>query len=298
MNKTVKIILIVAAILLPVGVIITIFGMLSGGGEGWGLDVSGGEAKVITKNVEESVDLAEFDSLMVETSSADVIVMRGDSYKIEYTTREGREPIIEEEGGKLTVKQAPMGLVLFDFNFGSVGNKYVIYVPDNGKTIDLDVVTSSGDIMLDRINASGSVVVSSGDVVLNDIKGESINVQTSSGDINIDKGEYKGVDFKATSGDVNLLRVMSDTISCKTSSGDIDIYDSETDELSCDATSGEVTVQLNGDPEEYSYDVHVSSGDIVVNGIETDGKEFSKDAAGDKSVNAHASSGDIDITIK
>ena len=93
MNRKVKIILIIAAVMVPVGALIMMLGIKFGGGAGWGLDVNGGQAKVITGTLDESVDLKEFDSLEVEIASADVIIMRGDSYKIEYKTHEGKEPV-------------------------------------------------------------------------------------------------------------------------------------------------------------------------------------------------------------
>ncbi len=298
MNKTVKIILIIAAVLLPVGVIIALLGIKSGGGNGWGLDFTGGQAQVMTNNVDESVDLKEFDSLLVEVASADVIVMRGDSYKIEYKTREGKEPIIEEEGGKLTVKQPPMGLVMFDFNFGTVNNTYVIYVPDNGKKFDFDIVSSSGDITLDRLKASGNVKLSSGDVLINDVEGEGLSVITSSGDINCDKIRSSKVDCTVSSGDINMLRVDAGELDCKTSSGDIDINDSEADAVDLKASSGELTVALNGAPDDYSYDLTVSSGDIVVNGAEIEGREYVKENPGGKPLKLKATSGDITITVE
>ncbi len=298
MNKAVKTILIIAAIVLPVGVVITLLGTFFGGGSGWGLDLSNGTVSTSTAIERKSVDLEKFDTLDLKASSVDVIIMRGDSYRLEYVTREGKEPEVTQKDGVLSISQPPMGFVMFDFSFGSENNTYTVYVPEDAGAIDVELVASSGDITIDRVDASGVISVSSGDIVLNDVKGDSIDVSTNSGDISIDKGEYSKADFKATSGDLNLLRVMSDEINCKTSSGDIDVNDSEAGALTCDATSGEITVQLNGDPEAYSYEAHVSSGDITVNGIETDGKEFKKDAAGDKTINAHTSSGDINITVR
>lgn len=298
MNKTVKVILIIAAVLLPVGVIIALIGIKSGGGNGWGLDFSNGQAHVLTKNVDERVDVKEFDSLLVEVASADVIVMRGDSYKVEYKTREGKEPIIEEEGGKLTVKQPPMGLVMFDFNFGTVNNTYIIYVPDNGKPFEFDLISSSGDITLDRVKASGSIKLSSGEVMINDIEGESLSVITSSGDINCDKVVSPDVKCVVSSGDINMLRVNAAKLDCKTSSGDIDINDSEADDVNLKASSGELTVALNGAPDDYSYDMKVSSGDIVINGAEIDGREYVKENSGNKSLSCKATSGDITVTVE
>ncbi len=295
MNKTVKIILIIAACLIPIGALITFLGLRAGATKGWSVAFNGNGNTVRTDVVDKKVDLDEFDKLQLEISSADVVVTTGDAFTISYKTREGEEPVVTQESGSLTVKQPSKGFVMFDFGFGEGLDNYVITIPD-GKTADLTAHISSGDLTFDRVGISGSITSSSGDVMLNDVEGDDLTVKTSSGEIYGDKVKVGKCDFSSSSGDIALLRVNTDAINCITSSGDISLFNSEAGDISCKASSGEISMGLNSAEADHSYDIHTSSGDIVLNGVEYE-KNFSKEAGAGK-ISLETSSGDIDIQTK
>ena len=297
MNKTVKIILIIAACMIPVGLIAVLLGVKFGGHTAWSLDLSDGSYSFSSDVVSETVELKDFDALDVTVSTADVNIMRGDSYKMEYKARKGKEPSITQENGKLTIQQPSMGFVMFNFGFNSGENTYTIYVPDDGKQIDLNVKASTGDVMLDRIKVSGRIDASTSDVLLNDIEGDDLSVTVSAGDIDGDKVKVSDVRFEGSTSDIGMLRLFSDDVYCHTSTGDIDINDSVISNLKSEASTGDVTVQLNAKADDYSYDIKVSTGDIVINGEECE-KSYSKDNGTDKKIDIKTSTGDIDVSIK
>ena len=297
MNKTVKIILIVAAILLPVGVVVTLLGVFFGGSMGWSINTGSQKGVIMSGVSEESMDLKEFDSLKIDVTSADVNIMRGDSFGISYRTRKGDEPKVSEENGTLTVTQPSEIVTFFSFDPDVKSNSYTITIPDGSGEISLDAVSSSGDIMVDRIKVSGDVRSSSGDVMLNDLDGSRLGVSTSSGEIETDKVRIKETAFSSSSGDIALLRSDTDDMSCSTSSGDIDIYDSVAGKLDCKASSGDVTVELNGSYDDYSYDLQVTSGDIKVNGTEIEGKKYEENAGKSGNITIKTSSGDIELSF-
>ena len=296
MNRTVKIILITAICLIPAGLIITFLGIMAGGKLGWSMHVGDGRTGVVTSAVENVTGLDDFESLEIEVSSADVNIMRGDSYAIEYRTRKGEEPVIEQNGGKVTVRQPAKGIVMFDFGFTEGLDTYTVTVPEKSSGIDLMVKSSSGDIMVDRVNSSGSITSGSGDVLLNDIEGSSIDVTTSSGEIAGDKLKIADTEFVASSGDISMLRLFSDSVRCEASSGDIDIYDSTAPVLDCKTSSGDVTIGLNANANDYSYDLKASSGDIRVNNEEFK-NSYEKDAGQNSRITVRTSSGDIEIDM-
>ena len=275
MSRPLRNILIVAAALIPIGITLTILGFVFGGKTGWSFAFENGKGNVRTEVMTETVDLREFDSLEVDVASVDVSVISGDSYTVEYKTRKGEEPEITEKNGKLVVKQPPKGMVMFDFSMGTDMDHYVITVP---KEIKIDLVASSGDIEIDGVEVSGDIKASSGDISLKDLKADKLDIKTSSGKI-------------------TLSGIKSEKLKCNSSSGDIMITGSEADKVECEASSGEVTVELEGDEDDYSYDIDASSGSRMVNGTEYE-DDFRSDAGGDKEIKVKTSSGDIEVSVK
>ena len=93
-----------------------------------------------------------------------------------------------------------------------------------------------------------------------------------------------------------MLRLFSDDVYCHTSTGDIDINDSAISNLKTEASTGDVTIQLNAKADDYSYDIKVSTGDIVINGEECE-KSYSKDNGTDKKIDIKTSTGDIHVSF-
>ncbi len=247
--------------------------------------------------VSDTIELEEFEDLEVDMSSYDVMISRGSAYGIEYVAEKGREPKVTQNDGKLEVKQPSKPLFSFGVKLGKGDAYYKILVPSDAGEISLKVKSSSGDVTLDRIPLSGEVKTSSGDILLNDIEGSMLAAETSSGNIDADKVKAKVLSGGTSSGEVQLFRIEADDITCNTSSGDISINNSEAVTVTCHAASGEVEIELNGDPDDYSYYADTSSGDIKVNGTSAK-KEFVKENNKGGKIAVDTSSGDIEIEVK
>lgn len=247
--------------------------------------------------VSDTIELDEYEELEVDMSSYDLIISRGSAYGIEYVAENGREPKVTNKDGKLQIKQPSKPLFSLGVKLGKGDAYYKIFVPSDAKEISLKVHSSSGDVTLDRIPVSGEVKTSSGDILINDIEGSMLAVETSSGEIDADKVKTKVLSGGTSSGEVELFRIEADDITCNTSSGDISINNSEAATVTCHASSGEVEIELNGDPDEYSYYADTSSGDIKVNGTSAK-KEFVKENNKGGKIAVDTSSGDIQIEVK
>ena len=297
MNKAVKIILTVSLGILFVGILSVILGIKFGGKAGWGFDLATMKYSDQTETVENTVDLDDFDSLDIEVSSMDVMIKHGDSYRLEYKAEEGREPVIEQKGGKLKITQPSGGSFKIGINLAGIDEHYTIVVPDGADVIKLDARLSSGDLATDHVNISGKIHASSGDILLSDVEGDELDVSASSGEIGCDKIKVKEAKFDVSSGDIKINRIFADEVKCETSSGDIAINDSETKDLYCKASSGEIEVALNGSEADYSYELKATSGDIKVNGVEVEDK-YEKDNGKDSKITLRSTSGDIKLDIR
>ena len=214
----------------------------------------------------DTISLDEFEELEVDMSSYDLIITRGSAYGLEYVAESARVPKVSQNGGKVSISQPSKPLFSVGVKLGRGDAYYKIIIPDNAKEISLKAKSSSGDVTLDRIKLSGEVKTSSGDILINDIEGDMLETETSSGEIGADKVKTRVFSGGTSSGEIQLLRVESDDITCNSSSGDISINNSEALTVTCQASSGSVDVELNGEPDNYSYYTDTSSGDIEVNG--------------------------------
>ncbi|MCR5589953.1 MAG: DUF4097 domain-containing protein [Lachnospiraceae bacterium] len=316
MNKTVKIILIAAAIMLAAGAAITALGFAFGGKGAMSLRFGNGHSGVSTEISEETMDIDEFDSLTIDVSSVDVSIVKGDKFSLRYKTRKGEEPEVEQSGRSLSVKEpSKANFVIFDFGFADDLDTYTITVPEGSKEIEAKLKSSSGDLLISGVKISGEVKSSSGDLLFENVEGAGLTVTassgslsmnglessdlaitTSSGDINGDKVKADKISISTSSGETNFLRLSAGSMTCAASSGDINIFDSELKELSCDTSSGELEIGLNGDSSTYSYDISSSSGDIAVNKTVTE-KSFVSEGSGDGNIKIKTSSGDINVQI-
>ncbi len=172
---------------------------------------------------------------------------------------------------------------------------------------DYEFEASSGDIELSNIAARLSVETSSGDIEVEDINGEiyaestsgdqqfeeitgNIETRSTSGDIEINN--YRGdIYAKASSGDIDVDRGMG-ALNLKTTSGDIGGYGVElTDDSEFRASSGSIVFELSNDPDDLSFDLQTSSGNLRAGGRSGDKSLYIK--RGGYWIRAVTSSGNV-----
>ncbi len=296
MNKTVKTILITAACMIPAGVIIAAAGIHFGGKPVWAIDFGNAGSPFTTDIDFDSVALEDLKSLKINVSSADVSIIPGKTLAVKYRAMNGFEPDITQEGGTVTITQVAESHSA-TFGFTPEMNTYKITVPEGTAPFTLDLKSASGDILLDGVSLSGTVSASSGDITISDISGSQLSVTSASGDISCESMMTESTSLTTASGDISITGSNFGDVCCKASSGNIGIIDSQSVSTVCEALSGDVTISYDGDENEYSFDLRSESGDINLNGRESEGS-LSRQGNSDRSVTARTGSGDIDIIIE
>lgn len=243
-----------------------------------------------------TIELEEFDKLDIDVSSYDVILKRGDRFSIEYKAAKGRVPVVSQKEDKVSVTQPTKLSISINPGVVTGDTGYTITVPDD-RIIKLDVASVSGDIMTDHVNIAGEVDTISGDVFITDTQGGKLEIETTSGEISTDKISNEKSIFNSTSGDITLMRINSDDISCDTTSGDITVNNSEATDITCTSTSGEVVIELIGEPDDFSYDIGSTSGDITVNDESVE-EEHKKDNDKGGRIVVNTMSSDIVVNVK
>jgi len=205
------------------------------------------------------------ESLVVETTSADVEVRAGDGseVKLERTSERnmfGSDPKEKYSDGKLELRDSGCGFL----SFGCDTN-YILTVP---KDVELTLESSSGNIKVSGLPDGASLKSSSGDIEAHDVGG-SLRMESSSGDL-------EGHGLTATS------------VTTESSSGGAELdFATAPQSVKARASSGDVSIRLPSGAESYKVDTDTSSGDESAN--------VKIDPSGTRTISATTSSGDVTV---
>lgn len=129
----------------------------------------------------------------------------------------------------------------------------------------LEAGTSSGDIVVQGVRVGAAELsASSGDIVAQDVEAERLAADTSSGDVNAD-AVVQEMSVSTSSGDA-VLRGAIDSLDAESSSGTIDIKAEprHSGKYTLGASSGSIQLRLPADGHGYHADATTSSGDIDI----------------------------------
>lgn len=196
--------------------------------------------------------LDEFTSISADVSMMDIDIVSGDEYSLSYSAHEKLAPKFEVKNSCLEITQKPAK------NFwGRKTCSVTITVPGELSSVYLDM--------------------SAGDIDLNGITADRLDIDVSAGDLDIS-------DCKLGDASVDA------------STGDIDFLNTEFDKLEIDASIGDIQVDAAEDLSDYKIKLDTSLGDVDVNG--RDYKDcFFQNAGEDgrKSLTIVTSTGDIEL---
>ena len=313
-----RILIILSLIFICAGIALAAAGKAKGGSFGWRFSFN--DFKVISGSenyITETVKTGAFSKIVVDTSTIDVNITKGNEYAVSYYLPEDKKPEIKEEGGVLTIKgYENNSWIIFDFSFfNSSENSYInVTVPDDTTVKLVDIKSSTADIKIGSLNIDGSISTSTGDIRLDDNKMGNMVFTVSTGDITIHNCDIESLETKSSTGEVKIEKcVIAGNYISKTSTGDVSVTDSELGRLTLNGSTSDVTVTsssianikletstgdiklgLLGKEDDYSTEIHTSTGDIKINGEEYE-KKYKKVSAGIDSININTSTGDVDI---
>lgn len=217
-----------------------------------------GSAKLIYENN----FTEEVKTIKVESTSTDIRVIENDTNEINvkiYDEKEQKDNVsVEVVGDTLEIVDKKEKISHF-FSIGFIGNnapRIIISVPKD-KKYDLDFNTKSGDIEVEKDMNNVTINVTSGDIDLkNALK---TKIKTTSGDTSV--GEVTDFSLHTTSGDVKARKVNKE-VNIEITSGDVTINEVNlSKDSSIKTTSGDVTIEKAND---IYVDAHATSGDIEI----------------------------------
>ena len=303
---------IIAAICLVAGVLLIGFGRSLGAG-GWSYNIKTGEYRTSDKLYEGSEKVDAFDSLDIDVPSADIVLKKGDGYMVEY--RLEAEPVIENKGNTLSIRIKDDSVLTLSLGT-TVADYIYITVPSDDTVYESAIEFSSGSFTSDDINLQGKIEYSSGKAAvsgvkksnrlffdlssgkadLKDSKIDDVDIKIVSGDVSIKNCEMDNLSYDASSGDLDITDVRARKFNSKASSGKSNIVKLSSDEITMEKSSGKTDIEINGKEEDYSVDVDVSSGDVRVGSVESNG-DVHIEKNTEKFIKMNSSSGDVNISF-
>ena len=262
MRKSVKVFVIIASSLVGIGILFLCLSFLMGGANllfkpnGFAVDY-----KLNTATFD------EVDSIEVIDISNDVKIVKGESgaVKVTYAESEKFGYSLKQHGGKLTVEYKDYRQ-WFEFFGIFIGYDYnlVVEVPEE-KLDSLDVSNVSGDVLVDDIRANEvNLKTTSGDITTSGNMGD-LHTSSTSGAVSV-SGTFDG-DVKAscTSGEIKLNNITAKDVNLSVTSGDIKINNANLSSVETDTMSGDIELEkliCTGD-----IDADTTSGDVEFDSV-------------------------------
>lgn len=296
MSKAGKILLIVAVACLVVGAGLAAIGFGAGAVKHFSVGIENGKVSQDFEIVSGTIDIQNFDKLVLDMASVDFSVEEGDGYRLEYKVPEEYVPEVTEKNGTLTIKQPKYDRHMNFIGFQTEDNYYRLIVPDKNKVVTADIYMTSGDFTDTVLGIEGDFELTSGNVHIAGVP-FSGKVKLTSGDFRLENVTGKKLDVVKTSGELWVKDSELESVYIDTTSGEAYIDSCKVKDIEFASTSGDIEIVLKGQPADYNYDLHATSGDIEVNGKEYE-RNYVDDNGASGNIKGSCTSGEIEVRFE
>lgn len=306
MNK--KILLISATAMVVIGGGLTSFGLAKGASPV--VEVGNNDAGFYTGKKESgTIDISEFDTLTLDSKNCDVLIRGGDEYKLEYNvTNKSYIPEVSQNGKHLTVNEHGTKSV-FVFSAGFPGEfdlsdpekmesslyDYVITVPKDGGTLNVDIVSDTDDIKIKDVFVNGTVKAKSADVKISNVSSDDLFVSSETGEVYVENGSFDKLKIETRTDEVIVVNCIMTDLDAQSKSDKIELNNIEVDTANLKALD-DISIRISGE-DDYSYDLTPGIGDEVEMGTNTIEGSYKSESLRGKSITAKSETGDINISF-
>ena len=269
MSRGLKKFFIICAITVGVGLILSVIGVAAGGIKAidklaerydW---INGGPGEMTYLNLEED---AAFDSVQVQ-GSMDVVVYRGDPSKTRIIYGKNQEkPILYAENGVLAAEtqDSPSNGVINLYG-DDPSPTLELYCDDEETLKSLKIDIDWGDVEMEGIAADYiQVESSSGDIFMGQAKAGSLELDADYGDISLEQVSYDQATVKNESGDIYMDDVASKGLTLESQYGDVELYGAFTGTTDLRISSGAAYLETSLAESLYTLDIATESGDLAI----------------------------------
>lgn len=219
----------------------------------------------------------DIQSVCMDNSSANVTIeyYSGNEISVDATNVPVSFKCTTDSKGNLTIKNGTLKSAFL--SFWGKNPKIVLLLP---KDYELKNLKLNGDV---------------GDITINDIKVETLDISGGVGDIDANGLSIDDFSFDGGVGDFNMVNCTINKSRINGGIGDIDIENSILKDIDIDNGIGDIDIEINGNIEDYSFDIDGGLGGININDRKPG---YYKDNKGEYKISCDNGIGDIEITIE
>lgn len=275
MKKIIKVSLILATVMIPVGICLLVVGSILGGGNAVGVYSDGRFGFKEGHSFDYSDSLENMKSIDVDVSNSKIVVERSTDHTVQVEIHMNgiiSDPVISAENDKLQIKEKDSGFLmnfnLFGFMNGQeLNDTVVIRIPEEVRMEDVKLDTGNGTIELSGLHTDNlDLHTSNGRIELDQVDVDTqTSVKTSNGAI-ICKGVFDGTtNLKSSNGEISVEGSLTGSVTCKTSNGAINYTEQSLKRteyyISADTSNG--SIRINGTKVEDDYTENVGAPNSV-----------------------------------
>ncbi len=299
-NKTVKLIFLGLFIL---GVIMVGVAILLGASSYLAINSSGFHfersemGEIITENVSEDISVISIDDYAL----GEIKVTSGEQATITYPSNYVH--MYESKGSlNITAKQQRIGFVLLDidrlfWNWKEQERSVIITLPEDHNIEILDIDANAGDIDIENlVIESVSVVSNVGKVDITNLQSHDTTVLSSVADVDITNLQTWWLDVAGHVGDISITDSEIEKITGEQNTGDFDIENTISSDIDVNGNLGEISIELVGDPADYTIKAEVDLGKFSLDGQEIPTPTVQGEGA--NKIDVRLNTGDVGVEFK
>lgn len=288
MTKFIKISLLTGILCLVFGTGLFIAGAVMGGGKfAKNLDFSSmltTDSKHLKKEYAtlKKTKIDDFDKIDVKLNTIDIKIAESDDNNcyIEYNLKKenGEIPVIYEVDNKEFKLRQKSNHVSINMDLSGLAyilggaenyvreNQVVLYIPE-GKTIaKSEIDTSDGDVKIEGLKSDNlNLSVDYGDTKLENSEIRNGRISSADGDIDVRETKLENIEINDSYGDVKCKQCSFSNVNVKLSAGEIKIYNPYFEgDVKLESSFGDVKIESDDELKDTSIDAKTSFGDVKV----------------------------------
>lgn len=287
MNKGMKTFLMVCGIVVGVGLLLSIVGFVLGGVKGLnGIEermpwISFGSGQVESQQQNTSA----FSSVNIDCDMGGIEFVEGKQYSVEmdYAAKLGA-PAVKVENNTLTITPSSRTHGWFNFNLIGIGNyaktKIKVYYP-KGSTFN-------------QVKVSNDM----GDVVLNNIKAQTMDLNADAGSIELDQIDVGSLKIDADMGDVKGTNIKTGGADISLDAGSLTLSGAFAGMTKIDSDMGSCTLNTSLPKTTYSIEAKMDLGDCEVDGVDVGSNYTVTNASASNHLKLNCDTGDVKVNFQ
>ncbi|SEW19476.1 DUF4097 family beta strand repeat-containing protein [[Clostridium] fimetarium] len=288
MNKLTKNALRMAAIFIPIGILLIIVGVFTGAKRGVYIESGRINLNGDKDYNNENYDITDIKNIIVDVSNAKIVIKESTTDKFGFDvnlTSIAEDPTVSFDNNMIKIeKNAKFGFNIFSWDFGSLfdgtSNEVIIFVPKGTILNEVTLNTDNGRIEITNLNA------------------DTLKADTSNGAITTTNVVISNnTSLKTSNGEVDISGTFSNTTYAKSSNGKIigdGLFNGKT---TVKTSNGAISFKNNIKRSDCNIAAETSNGSVRINDSKV-GDEFKENNGANNSIDLDTSNGGITIELE